>query len=164
LTTSSPGSGCSSGFHSHNAIKRPPPTESEASPKSCTSRDDARPGVETNASLLADLERNISMAKPHCRHKHSAPRAALQGLHEAQRPTSGRHRCAGVAYDMGFEWGMRHSHLEGLDSAECQKGLRAPISMIEALPVCQGGPGRHKCVVCAYHRGFEDARPSSRPG
>jgi hypothetical protein len=103
------------------------------------------------------------MPKPHCRHQHSAPRTTLEAIHEAQRPSSGRHRCAGVAYDIGFEWGLHHNQLVGLTSDECQQNLRAPKEMIEELPVCQGGPGRHKCVVCAYHQGFQDARSRARP-
>lgn len=26
------------------------------------------------------------------------------------------------------------------------------------LPICQGGPGRHKCAGCAYEKGLEDGR------
>lgn len=31
-------------------------------------------------------------------------------------------------------------------------------SILEALPICQGGPGRHKCAGCAYEKGLEDGR------
>ena len=34
----------------------------------------------------------------------------------------------------------------------CDKSM--PDSLIESLPECQGGVGRHKCVICAYNEGL----------
>ena len=39
----------------------------------------------------------------------------------------------------------------------CLHGKRAPITMLTHLPDNQGGSGRHKCCVCAYHQGLQDS-------
>lgn len=38
----------------------------------------------------------------------------------------------------------------------CDNNNEILTSIIESLPKNQGGVGRHKCVVCAYHHGVED--------
>src|ERR1700687_6082550 len=95
---------------------------------------------------------------PHCHHVHSAPGLTLEHIHDSHRPTAGMHLCAGIAYDSGFNWGREHPKLPELDSEKCQEGFSSTKAMIDELPECQVGPGRHKCVICAYHRGFEAAR------
>ena len=39
----------------------------------------------------------------------------------------------------------------------CAHGSAAPIDVLEGLPVSQAGAGRHKCVVCAFQRGQQEA-------
>lgn len=71
---------------------------------------------------------------------------------------AGRHKCAAQAYERGYEWGQSNTILqEGND--ECPvTHRRAPVEMLDALNICQGGAGRHCCCVCAYHEGFLAAR------
>lgn len=38
---------------------------------------------------------------------------------------------------------------------QCDHGSAAPTEMLENLPQSQAGFGRHKCVICAFQRGFE---------
>lgn len=40
---------------------------------------------------------------------------------------------------------------------KCNHGNSAPEDMLRQLPDSQAGTGRHKCVVCAYAKGIEDA-------
>lgn len=37
----------------------------------------------------------------------------------------------------------------------CREGHVAPRAAIDALHEDQGGPGRHKCAVCAWRAGFD---------
>lgn len=39
----------------------------------------------------------------------------------------------------------------------CAHGSAAPIAVLERLPDSQAGAGRHKCVICAFQRGQQDA-------
>jgi hypothetical protein len=41
---------------------------------------------------------------------------------------------------------------------KCSHGKVAPESILKSLKESQGGSGRHKCVVCAYHIGRAKAR------
>lgn len=34
----------------------------------------------------------------------------------------------------------------------------APDEILENLPDCQGGAGRHKCAICAYNQGIQDRK------
>ena len=38
----------------------------------------------------------------------------------------------------------------------CKKDHSAVQSVMENLPVDQGGWGRHKCAACAYEQGYQD--------
>lgn len=38
---------------------------------------------------------------------------------------------------------------------QCDHGSAAPSGVLEDLPESQAGAGRHKCVICAFQRGFE---------
>lgn len=45
--------------------------------------------------------------------------------------------------------------------SECHKKMcnkSIPDSVMDSLPDCQGGTGRHKCVICAYHEGVDVAK------
>ena len=45
--------------------------------------------------------------------------------------------------------------------AKCKHGTpykKAPDSVIDSLPECQAGEGRHKCCICAYNEGLEVAK------
>lgn len=41
------------------------------------------------------------------------------------------------------------------DIENCDHGHAAPRKILAELPDSQGGSGRHKCPVCAYHHGFQ---------
>jgi len=99
------------------------------------------------------------MSTENCRHGHSAPWEVIENLHDSQAK-AGRHKCCVCAYDEGYGIGRTQSVLPGGAPAdECQQGLRAPREMLESLPDSQAyAEGRHRCAICAYHRGFEQAR------
>lgn len=40
----------------------------------------------------------------------------------------------------------------------CKHIREAPVVILETLPDSQAGTGRHKCVVCAYHYGYNDGK------
>lgn len=40
----------------------------------------------------------------------------------------------------------------------CNHDSIALVAVLQGLPDSQGGTGRHKCAVCAYQKGFEDAQ------
>lgn len=42
--------------------------------------------------------------------------------------------------------------------SECKHGKTIPGKLIEKLPDNQGGPGRHKCVTCAYEAGVRTGK------
>jgi len=50
--------------------------------------------------------------------------------------------------------------------ARCKHGKTVSDELIESLPENQGGPGRHKCVVCAYKAGINAGKllPKSKEG
>ncbi len=41
-----------------------------------------------------------------------------------------------------------------MNNSDCKHARTAPADLLMRLPESQGGPGRHKCGVCAYSRGF----------
>lgn len=41
---------------------------------------------------------------------------------------------------------------------QCDHGSAAPTQVLENLPESQAGAGRHKCVICAFQRGFDGAK------
>jgi hypothetical protein len=92
-----------------------------------------------------------------CEHNSNAPDQTLGTLHEAQEGVQ-RHKCCECAYRAGYNYGSQYS-VPPSGNAECTyKGKRAPKEVIDGLPESQAGKGRHKCAVCAYHEGFEQAR------
>lgn len=40
----------------------------------------------------------------------------------------------------------------------CKKDHSSIQSIMESLPIDQGGDGRHKCAACAYEQGFLDGQ------
>jgi Domain of unknown function (DUF3883) len=44
---------------------------------------------------------------------------------------------------------------------DCKHNSSAPIDVLKKLPVSQARTGRHRCTVCSYQRGFEDAQSGS---
>ena len=40
----------------------------------------------------------------------------------------------------------------------CDKDHSNRKELLDSLPICQGGLGRHKCAGCAYEKGLEDGR------
>lgn len=42
-----------------------------------------------------------------------------------------------------------------MNNSDCKHASTAPADLLKRLSESQGGPGRHKCGVCAYSRGFE---------
>ena len=41
---------------------------------------------------------------------------------------------------------------------KCNHKSIASVAVLQGLPNSQGGTGRHKCAVCSYQKGFEDAQ------
>lgn len=39
----------------------------------------------------------------------------------------------------------------------CKHGSSAPVALLQSLPISQARTARHKCTVCSYQKGFEDA-------
>jgi hypothetical protein len=80
--------------------------------------------------------------------------AQLSTLPESQAGSS-RHKCAACAYEGGSRDALLGAEYpEGTPHASCEHGNRAPIAILDNLPVSQAGAGRHRCCVCAYARGF----------
>ncbi|MBU2445684.1 MAG: DUF3883 domain-containing protein [Bacteroidetes bacterium] len=48
-----------------------------------------------------------------------------------------------------------------IQSENCKHGSSAPFSTLQGLPESQTKTGRHKCTVCAFQKGFEDAQLGS---
>jgi hypothetical protein len=118
-------------------------------------------GIENAFGLKTDVFVE-DMPKQKCSHRNSAPRESLKRLPSSQGGT-GRHKCSVCAYRQGYRLGLEQTLYSGGDS-ECRHGRRAPTGMLENLPNSQAGPGRHKCVICAYFEGFAAAREHADPG
>lgn len=80
-----------------------------------------------------------------------APQKILSNLPDGQAGP-GRHKCAACAYKKGKEDLQSRTSLLG-DFHKCSHGSVAPASILTKLIDSQAGPGRHKCVVCAYEEG-----------
>ena len=94
-----------------------------------------------------------------CKHNSNAPDQALNTIHIGQEGVQ-RHKCAECAYRAGYQYGTQYS-VPPSGNAECtytNPQRRAPKDEMDALPESQAGKGRHKCAVCAYHAGFDQAR------
>jgi len=96
-----------------------------------------------------------------CKHTKFAPKSVLTHIHDVihggieSEFGAGRHKCAARAYEEGHALGKSGAPLlQGNDVCPVTQ-RRAPVEMLEALPKCQGGEGRHTCCVCAYHEGYE---------
>ena len=75
-----------------------------------------------------------------CQHNHRYWRT-LEAL-PFDQGGDGRHRCAGCAYEKGFEAGLVRSEKLDLD--------------LDALPLSQAGSVRHRSPHAAYARGYLD--------
>lgn len=95
----------------------------------------------------------------HCPHHSPAPEDVLVALPNSQSEP-GRHRCASCAYASGYAAGKVSRDHQDMEMAKCDHGQSAPLAEILALPTGQGGPGRHKCVICAYTVGYRHANES----
>jgi hypothetical protein len=98
-----------------------------------------------------------------CNHGAISPVSLLKSLHDNQG-SSGRHGCAICAFEEGFIEGSLGNYnsyttfVEQLTDFEtCKEGSAAPTSILQNLGRNQGGAGRHKCVICAFKNGFQDA-------
>lgn len=95
-------------------------------------------------------------ATEECQHGSMAPGNLLRELNDSQGGM-GRHKCAACAYIKALA-----EVEDGVSSygklVQCSHGNVAPESILQSLPDNQGGSGRHKCVVCAYHQGHAHAR------
>ena len=92
-----------------------------------------------------------------CVHGQSAPALVIEGLHDSQAGHgTGRHTCPVCAYAEGKKAGEARNPVPGGQIRECQVGNSAPLSVLINLPDNQGGKGRHKCVICAYHAGLAE--------
>ena len=98
-----------------------------------------------------------------CVHNQRAPEQLITNLHANQGGWA-RHRCPVCSYREGVAYGLEHGadgHLDEVAASHgiegCKAGSRAPIAVLRQLPTCQGGPSRHRCAVCSFQRGFEDA-------
>lgn len=100
-----------------------------------------------------------------CKHQGVAPTRILENLHEDQSG-EGRHRCATCACEKGFnvgssnEWETYEEYYKQFkedDLSKCNLGFTAPTKDIIDLEMSQGKTGRHKCVICSFKKGFEDA-------
>ena len=91
-----------------------------------------------------------------CSHGQGAPIPVIIGLHDSQAGT-GRHRCPVCAYAEGRKAGEAGIRAPADRTEECQVGNVAPLSVLSRLPENQGGRGRHKCVICAYQVGLNEA-------
>lgn len=108
------------------------------------------------------------MANRTCTHGSAAPVEILENLHISQagirnRVLIWRHKCCECAFVRGEALGRIQAVVPG-GNAECKRtGLRAPLDLLEALPISQAGGdiSRHKCVICALHAGFEQGRQAA---
>lgn len=48
------------------------------------------------------------------------------------------------------------------DTEICKHSAFMPTKVADALPEYQGGPGRHKCAVCAYLEGYKRGQQEMR--
>ncbi|MFA7083333.1 MAG: DUF3883 domain-containing protein [Arcobacteraceae bacterium] len=73
---------------------------------------------------------------------------------------SGRHKCVICAFSNGFEDGKLNNNLSHNDKdiEICNHGSFAPIERIYNIHENQKpSQGRHKCLICAYHIGFNQS-------
>ena len=85
-----------------------------------------------------------------CAHGHAAPDEVIARLPICQG--QGRHLCAVCAYAQGVEAALGKNFAGPM--RECRPGhAGAPADMLDALPVSQAGPQRHRCVFLAFQEG-----------
>ncbi|HPS30828.1 MAG TPA: DUF3883 domain-containing protein [bacterium] len=96
-----------------------------------------------------------------CIHGGVSPVSLLDSLHSSQAG-SGRHKCPTCAYEQGFnigsskKWISYKEYCASLKNPEtCQLKNTASAAIMANLGNNQGGPGRHKCTICAFKQGFE---------
>ncbi len=88
-----------------------------------------------------------------CNQDSYAPNRVLLSLPENQGGP-GRHLCCNCAYQQGISDAQDGWEPTVNEIVECQHGRMARLAIIESLHQNQGGPQRHKCVVCAYAIGY----------
>ena len=88
-----------------------------------------------------------------CEQGYSAEISFLKKLPESQAG-SGRHRCAICAYSHGVNDGKIIKEYPESNIEFCKHGSMAPIEILENIHENQAGDGRHKCLVCAYEKGY----------
>ncbi|MGR2667323.1 hypothetical protein [Vibrio campbellii] len=76
-----------------------------------------------------------------CTHQHRYD-PMFELLPEDQSPLAGRHKCAGCAYEHGYEKGMSKEQCIEID--------------FSILPYSQAGTVRHKSVQTAFAQGYLD--------
>jgi hypothetical protein len=97
-----------------------------------------------------------------CPHKHDAPTTILKNLHESQAGKH-RHKCCICAYHQGYLSGLRGTAETLGDMEQCHNHRRVAKSIVLKFPKSQAGEGRHKCAICAFHKGFEAGRNQKAP-
>lgn len=88
-----------------------------------------------------------------CAHHHEAPTTALDALHESQAGVH-RHKCCVCAYHEGRRLGALSGPQPRGKKERCHEARTLSIEIINSLPESQGGTGRHRCAICAFHAGF----------
>jgi len=66
-----------------------------------------------------------------------------------QSSPSGRHRCAGCAYEVGYQYGLQRRSSFNTDD------------IINGLPFSQAGTVRHKSPYAAFAMGYDDGVKAS---
>lgn len=84
----------------------------------------------------------------HCQSQHRYSEQFVNLPLDQSNP-SGRHRCAGCAYDVGFQYGLQRVKNFNIDD------------VINSLPFSQAGTVRHKSPHAAFIIGYEDGMQES---
>lgn len=73
----------------------------------------------------------------------------FESLPEDQANSSGRHKCAGCAYEEGYKAGLSRAKIINIEDA------------IRHIPDSQAGTVRHKSPVAAFSLGYKDGMEES---
>lgn len=84
-----------------------------------------------------------------CQKDHSNIAAILNGLSDGQYK-AGRHKCAGCAYELGYQDGLKRIEQINIEQR------------MQSLDDSQAGPQRHKSAQEAYALGYKNGLASSR--
>ncbi len=83
-----------------------------------------------------------------CKKDHSNIASILNGLSDGQYKT-GRHKCAGCAYELGYQDGLKRN----------EKNIE---QRMQDLDDSQAGPQRHKSAQEAYALGYKNGLAASK--